>query len=279
MRLRKKLKKMSCLLMTLILSSGVSLTNAGSKPVLAASTGDNAYVGQIALFPYNFVPTGWLECNGQTLNVNQYVQLFTLIGIKFGGDGRTTFKLPDLTKANPISGVKYYIAVEGNQPVQDDPSGIGNGHAGEICLFPYSFAPAGWLPCDGKALSSTQYSALYKAIGTKFGGNTTNFKTPNLTYFAPIDNLKYYICIDEQPGYDFLGSIDLFASNNIPSGYSKCDGQVLQTRLYTQLSALLGSRFGGDGKTTFAIPNLTQKSPSSKLSYYMSTIGVYPPRQ
>ena len=53
-------------------------------------------IGQIQLFPYNFVPRGWLGCNGQLVSVQEFNTLFALLGTKYGGDGYTTFGLPNL---------------------------------------------------------------------------------------------------------------------------------------------------------------------------------------
>lgn len=53
------------------------------------------YIGEIGVFTYNFIPEGWLACEGQVLNIQQYTPLFAVIGIKFGGDGKTNFQLPD----------------------------------------------------------------------------------------------------------------------------------------------------------------------------------------
>lgn len=61
-----------------------------------------AYVGEIRLFAFNYAPEGWLLCQGQELSVNQYQVLFALIGNFYGGDGKTTFKLPDLRGRVPI---------------------------------------------------------------------------------------------------------------------------------------------------------------------------------
>lgn len=61
-----------------------------------------AYIGQIILFAGNYAPEGWLLCNGQTLAVADYQPLFVLIGTAYGGDGMTTFKLPDLRGRVPI---------------------------------------------------------------------------------------------------------------------------------------------------------------------------------
>ena len=54
------------------------------------------YVGEIRMFGGNFAPRGWAECNGQLLAVSQNDALFSLLGTIYGGDGRTTFGLPDL---------------------------------------------------------------------------------------------------------------------------------------------------------------------------------------
>ena len=54
------------------------------------------YVGQIEIFGFGFAPRGWAQCNGQMLPIAQNQALFALIGVTFGGDGRTNFALPDL---------------------------------------------------------------------------------------------------------------------------------------------------------------------------------------
>jgi len=54
------------------------------------------FIGQIQPFGFNYAPQGWMPCNGQLLPISQYSALFSLLGTQFGGDGRTTFALPDL---------------------------------------------------------------------------------------------------------------------------------------------------------------------------------------
>lgn len=54
------------------------------------------FIGQITLFPYTFAPVNWADCLGQTLPVAQYSALFSLLGTTFGGNGTTTFGLPNL---------------------------------------------------------------------------------------------------------------------------------------------------------------------------------------
>ena len=54
------------------------------------------FLGQIQAFGFNFPPRGWSQCDGQLLPIAQYTALFSLFGTIYGGDGRTTFGLPDL---------------------------------------------------------------------------------------------------------------------------------------------------------------------------------------
>lgn len=54
------------------------------------------FIGTIMAFGFNFAPRGWAKCEGQLLPINQHTALFSLLGTTYGGDGRTTFALPDL---------------------------------------------------------------------------------------------------------------------------------------------------------------------------------------
>jgi microcystin-dependent protein len=60
------------------------------------------YLGQMMLVPYDFCPRGWSEARGQLLPISQYTALFSLLGTTYGGDGRTTFGLPDLRGRIPV---------------------------------------------------------------------------------------------------------------------------------------------------------------------------------
>ena len=60
------------------------------------------YVGEIRMFAGNFAPAGWMFCEGQLLPISEYETLFNLIGTTYGGDGQSTFALPDLRGRVPI---------------------------------------------------------------------------------------------------------------------------------------------------------------------------------
>ncbi|MCF2488580.1 phage tail protein [Dyadobacter sp. CY347] len=60
------------------------------------------FVAEVRIFPFNFAPKGWAFCNGQLLPISQNTALFSLLGTTYGGDGKSTFALPDLQGAAPM---------------------------------------------------------------------------------------------------------------------------------------------------------------------------------
>src|SRR5213075_1703642 len=77
------------------------------------------YVGEIRMFAGNFAPAGWMFCDGQLLPISENETLFQLIGTTYGGDGESTFALPDLRGRIPIhqgtgtDGTTYTLAEAG----------------------------------------------------------------------------------------------------------------------------------------------------------------------
>jgi len=67
------------------------------------------FVAEIRIFPFNFPPKGWAWCDGQILPISQNTALFSLLGTTYGGDGKSTFGLPDLQGRTPMH-------IGGNQP-------------------------------------------------------------------------------------------------------------------------------------------------------------------
>lgn len=76
------------------------------------------YIGEIRMFAGSFAPQGWALCWGQTMPISENDALFTLIGTTYGGDGQTTFNLPDLRSRVPVhmgyqGGITYTIGQTG----------------------------------------------------------------------------------------------------------------------------------------------------------------------
>lgn len=83
-----------------------SLSLALASSVLAGigptNAGTDQYIGEMMLVPYTFCPNGWADANGQLLSIAQNTALFALIGTVYGGNGQTTFALPDMRGRAPI---------------------------------------------------------------------------------------------------------------------------------------------------------------------------------
>ena len=60
------------------------------------------FVAEIRIFGFNFAPSGWALCDGQLMPISQNTALFSLLGTTYGGDGRSTFALPDLQDRSPM---------------------------------------------------------------------------------------------------------------------------------------------------------------------------------
>jgi microcystin-dependent protein len=60
------------------------------------------FVAEIRIFPFNFPPTGWAFCDGQLMPISQNTALFSLLGTTYGGDGKSTFALPDMQGNAPM---------------------------------------------------------------------------------------------------------------------------------------------------------------------------------
>jgi len=80
------------------------------------------FVAEIRIFPFNFAPVGWALCNGQILPIAQNAALFSLLGTAYGGDGKTTFGLPNLPGRASVGAGQglglstYYLGEVGGEP-------------------------------------------------------------------------------------------------------------------------------------------------------------------
>jgi microcystin-dependent protein len=74
------------------------------------------YLGEIKIISWNFAPQGWAFCNGQFLPINQNQALFSILGTVYGGNGQTTFALPDLRGRTPIyTGQGFVLGEKGGE--------------------------------------------------------------------------------------------------------------------------------------------------------------------
>jgi microcystin-dependent protein len=197
----------------------------GIFPSLTGGSNDSRfYLGQLMLFAGSVVPKGWAQANGQLLNISSNQALFSILGSRYGGNGQTTFGLPDLrgriavgsgALINPtlppqsdaqvplipsitlggtaqgqaaVLGVNFVIARKG---VLLDHNGtaptLAAGSIGEIIIFAGNFAPGDWATANGSILNNAGIDPLFATIGVTYGGDVTrNFALPNLSARAPM---------------------------------------------------------------------------------------------
>lgn len=164
---------------------------------------------------------------------------------------------------------------------------------GSIMLAPYSFTPKPYAACNGQLLKINQNLVLFSLLGTKFGGDgQKDFALPDLRGHEPIKGLAYYIATngfypvrkkfepDTRWGIPpLLGQISCIAYLDKyvpPAGWAACDGQLKQIEKDIALYTLLGTAFGGDGKTTFGLPDLRGHELAKGLTYVIALTGRYP---
>ena len=108
------------------------------------------FVAEIRIFPFNFAPKGWAFCDGQLLPISQNTALFSLLGTTYGGDGKSTFALPDLQGSSAmhpgqgpglslrdlgeIGGVQFVTLIQSEMPAHNHGVGRASTAAGDSVL-------------------------------------------------------------------------------------------------------------------------------------------------
>ena len=227
--------------------------NSADVDGLASTLGSDPFIGEISMFGGNFAPRNWAQCDGQLLQISQYQALFSLLGTAYGGDGRTTFGLPDL---------------RGRVPVHP---GTGPG------LTPRSWGQKSGV--NDVTLNVNQIPSHNHTLPLKSGDPPAN-STKNTgggqshTNVQPFLGLHYIVALqgvfpsrnsgDVQGdglastlgSTPLLGEVLMFGGNFAPRSWAFCDGQLLSIASNTALFSIFGTTYGGDGRTTFGLPDL-----------------------
>lgn len=164
------------------------------------------YVGEIRMFAGNFPPLGWMFCDGQLLPISENETLFQLIGTTYGGDGESTFALPNLQSRIPLhmgngpDGVNYQLAeMAGVESVTLTTSQI------PIHTHPmFCFSDASGAPTSNPAQAVpgvadiTQYNDLTVSPNTAPNAQmgTPGFTSSIAGGSQPHENLMPYLCIN-----------------------------------------------------------------------------------
>jgi microcystin-dependent protein len=150
------------------------------------------YVGEIRMFAGNFAPAGWMFCEGQLLPISEYETLFNLIGTTYGGDGQSTFSLPDLRGRLPLhqgngftlaeTGGAEEITLTTQQIPQHAHAALGSAVTGD------QTSAQGALPANSVTITPYLNSAPDTAFNAQAIGATGGSQ--------PHTNFQPYLCVD-----------------------------------------------------------------------------------
>jgi microcystin-dependent protein len=155
------------------------------------------FVAEIRILPYNFPPTGWATCDGQLMPISQNTALFSLLGTFYGGDGKSTFALPNLQDSAPMEqgqgqGLsERFLGEQGGEPFV---TLLGT----EMALHPHTLSdstkPASAQSPDGQYFANGQGVGLYDTNAQP----TTNLSPQALTISGsslPHNNMQPYLTV------------------------------------------------------------------------------------
>ena len=164
-----------------------------------------SFIGEIRMVGFNRVPAGWAPCDGQLLSISDYTALFSLLGTAFGGDGRSTFGLPDLRGAVPVG---YGTAPDRSPRRLGERGGAENlslrvanlpSHNHTLAANPQggnSISPVGNIPA-----TSSEGDSIYRNIGNTPPNEYMNSQSIGSTgggqpvsHMPPFQVVSYIIC-------------------------------------------------------------------------------------
>lgn len=142
----------------------------------------NPFVAEIRIFPFNFAPKAWAFCNGQLLPLSQNTALFSLLGTQYGGDGKTTFALPNLQGSVAMHTTQY----SGSSPFGQYPIGESAGEDSVTLLTSEMTAHTHTVQADAdnnNAQATSPSGATLVNAGTTFTFSTSS--TPQIGMMNP----------------------------------------------------------------------------------------------
>ncbi|MDP3334786.1 MAG: tail fiber protein [Methylococcaceae bacterium] len=232
-------------------SLGVSYVIAldGYFPQPGVGGTDGPFVGQVSAFAGNFAPGGYAFADGSVLSIADNISLFSVIGTTYGGDGANTFALPDL-RGRTIIGAGQGL-------------GLTLHNIGDV-------VGAEQVTLNQQQMPIHTHTVVPNFSNTNPAGGILNQNGLSTSAVQPIDNMQPSLALNYLiatqgiypsrdggvAGETLLGEVTAFAGNYAPGGWAFADGRLLSIAQNQALFSLLGTSFGGDGRLTFALPDL-----------------------
>ena len=202
------------------------------------------FVGQIQAYAGNQLPGGWLAAEGQVLQIAEHNNLYQVLGTTYGGDGVTTFALPDLRGRLPV--------------------GIGQGTALPLIGLGQKFGAPDVVLSEANLTHHVHGLPNGDSTNPSGQGQAFNFYQPSLgiQFLIALDGI-FPVTFGSTLPEDLavLSNIYGFAGNFVPRDFAACNGQLLQISQHVALFSLLGTTYGGDGQVTLGLPDLRGRSP------------------
>lgn len=224
-----------------------------------------AYIGEIKLWAGTYAPLGWAFCAGQLLSIAENSFLFSQIGTTYGGDGINTFALPDLRGRVPIHHAPTYPTgmVGGSETVGLLQSQLPqHNHAVNCAGQANSLSPTGNFWASNNNEGTFPYTTSgSNAIMAPNSIGTSGQGAPHEN-MMPFQVINYIISLEQNfDDTPYICEIRPVAFNFAPKGWAVCSGGLLAISQNTALFALIGTYYGGNGVSTFGLPNLVGQVP------------------
>lgn len=158
----------------------------------------NPFLAEVRIFAGNFAPKGWALCNGQLMSISQNTALFSLLGTTYGGDGKSTFALPNFQGSAPmqqgqgpglslrdlgeIGGEQAVTLLQSEMPVHNHTFTVGTGSRGEVS------SPSNNVPANAPS-GSAMYSTA--ASNTSMSPQALSLSGGS----QPHNNMMPYLCL------------------------------------------------------------------------------------
>lgn len=231
------------------------------------------FVGEVRMFAGNFAPAGWEFCSGQLLPISENETLFNLIGTTYGGDGQSTFALPDLRSRVPLHQGNGFILAEsgGVENVTLTVNQIpAHAHTAAVSSkFGSTNSPEGTVVARSTLNQFTDSVVTKGSMGTASSIGNSGGSQPH-SNVQPYLTINYIISLfgifpsqgsSSDGTQPYLTEVRWVAFSFAPSGNALCNGQLLPINQNQAVFSLLGTTYGGNGQTNFGLPNLQGKVP------------------
>jgi len=233
---------------------------------LVSVVAQDPFIGEIRLWPIDFAPQGWAFCNGQLLSLNQNTALFSLLGNRYGGDGRSTFGLPDMRGRLALGAGPGSSGI--NAPLGQN--------AGSVGRRTFSGVAAGQVPIDVSNLPAHDHSATF--IGQSETSTIQNTLPVAMTAGGVSPSPNGFLSQGTGSGG---GGASIFVPSSSTATKVGINGGSGSITLTPQGTVTVGSTGGGTplavnlgvtGQVDIDVP------PYLSLNYIIALQGIYPSR-